>query len=92
MDPILNTLFAFLEPKMFLSLSCGVLAGLVGGSIPGITITTTTILTLPFTFGMPPLQGLATMIGVYVGGGVGGAGLRVPPRDSRHTLGRRHDV
>ncbi|HWU36818.1 MAG TPA: tripartite tricarboxylate transporter permease, partial [Candidatus Acidoferrum sp.] len=72
MDPILNTLLAFFEPKMFLSLSCGVLAGLVGGSIPGITITTTTILTLPFTFGMPPLQGLATMIGVYVGGESGG--------------------
>ena len=72
MDPILNTLFAFFEPNMFLSLCCGVLAGLVGGSIPGITITTTTILTLPFTFGMPPLQGLATMIGVYVGGESGG--------------------
>jgi putative tricarboxylic transport membrane protein len=72
MDPILHTLLAFFEPRMFLSLSCGVLAGLVGGSIPRITITTTTILTLPFTFGMPPLQGLATMIGVYVGGESGG--------------------
>ena len=72
MDLILNTLFSLLEPKMFLSLCTGVLAGIVGGAIPGITITMTIILTLPFTFGMPPLQGLATMIGVYVGGESGG--------------------
>jgi len=30
------------------------------------------ILTLPFTFSMPPVQGLATMIGVFVGGLSGG--------------------
>jgi len=72
MDLVLNTLLALVEPKMFLSLSTGILAGVVGGAIPGITITMTIILTLPFTFGMPPLQGLATMIGVYVGGSAGG--------------------
>jgi putative tricarboxylic transport membrane protein len=72
MDLILTTLIALLEPKMFLSLCTGILAGVVGGAIPGITITMTIILTLPFTFGMPPLQGLATMIGVYVGGSAGG--------------------
>jgi putative tricarboxylic transport membrane protein len=72
MDLALNTLLAFVEPTMFFSLCAGILAGLVGGAIPGITITMTIILTLPFTFGMPPLQGLATMIGVYVGGESGG--------------------
>ncbi len=72
MDLVLNTLLALFEPKMFFSLCSGILAGLVGGAIPGITITMTIILTLPFTFGMPPLQGLATMIGVYVGGESGG--------------------
>jgi putative tricarboxylic transport membrane protein len=72
MELALNTLLAFVEPTMFFSLCAGILAGLVGGAIPGITITMTIILTLPFTFGMPPLQGLATMIGVYVGGESGG--------------------
>jgi len=72
MESILTTILALFEPKMFLSLCTGVLAGIVGGAIPGITITMTIILTLPFTFGMPPLQGLATMIGVYVGGESGG--------------------
>src|SRR5512143_2522733 len=72
MDLALNTLIALFEPRMFLSLLTGILAGVVGGAIPGITITMTIILTLPFTFGMPPLQGLSTMIGVYVGGSAGG--------------------
>ena len=42
--------------------------GVVGGALPGITITMTIIVVLPFTFGLEPLQGLAAMIGVYVGG------------------------
>ncbi|MBI3078845.1 MAG: tripartite tricarboxylate transporter permease [Deltaproteobacteria bacterium] len=50
----------------------GVAAGLVGGAIPGITITMTVILVLPFTFGMDSLQALAVLIGVYIGGESGG--------------------
>ena len=48
------------------------IAGLLAGGIPGFTIAMAVVLTLPFTFGMPPLQGLATMIGVFVGGLSGG--------------------
>ncbi|MEE9299779.1 MAG: tripartite tricarboxylate transporter permease, partial [Alphaproteobacteria bacterium] len=50
----------------------GVAAGLIAGAIPGFTITMAVVLTLPFTFGMPAVQGLATMIGVFVGGLSGG--------------------
>ncbi len=50
----------------------GTIAGLLAGGIPGFTIAMAIVLTLPFTFGMPPLQGLATMIGVFVGGLSGG--------------------
>ena len=50
----------------------GTLVGVVGGALPGITITMTVIMVLPFTFGLEPLQGLAAMIGVYVGGESGG--------------------
>jgi len=63
---------ALFEPKVLLSMSGGILAGLIGGALPGITITMTIILVLPFTFGMEPLQGLATLVGVYVGGESGG--------------------
>ncbi len=71
-DLWLTGLSRVLQPDVFLSLAAGVVAGLVGGAIPGITITMTVILVLPFTFGMDPLQGVATLIGVYVGGESGG--------------------
>jgi putative tricarboxylic transport membrane protein len=72
LEIILQSATSILEPKIFLAMSTGILAGLIGGAIPGITITMTVILVLPFTFGMDPLQGIATMIGVYVGGESGG--------------------
>ena len=53
-------------------MTLGVVAGLIAGAIPGFTIAMAVVLVLPFTFGMNPVQGLATMIGVYVGGLSGG--------------------
>ena len=50
----------------------GTLVGVVGGSLPGVTITMTVIVILPFTYGLDPLAGLAAMTGVYVGGSTGG--------------------
>src|SRR5574341_1346882 len=61
-----------LQLKYLLPLGVGTLVGVVGGALPGITITMTVIVVLPFTFGLEPLQGLAAMIGVYVGGECGG--------------------
>jgi putative tricarboxylic transport membrane protein len=61
-----------LQAKYLLPLFLGTLAGVVGGALPGVTITMTIIVVLPFTFGLDPLQGLAAMTGVYVGGSAGG--------------------
>jgi putative tricarboxylic transport membrane protein len=61
-----------LHVKYMLPLFLGTLAGVVGGALPGVTITMTIIVVLPFTFGLDPLQGLAAMTGVYVGGSAGG--------------------
>src|SRR5918911_429237 len=61
-----------LHAKYFVPLGVGTFVGIVGGALPGITNTMTVIMVLPFTFGMEPLQGLAAMIGVYVGGESGG--------------------
>jgi putative tricarboxylic transport membrane protein len=58
--------------KYLVPLCLGTLAGVVGGALPGVTITMTIIVVLPFTFGLDPLQGLAAMTGVYVGGSAGG--------------------
>jgi putative tricarboxylic transport membrane protein len=60
------------QAKYLVPLFAGTLVGVVGGALPGITITMTVIVVLPFTFGLEPLQGLAAMIGVYVGGETGG--------------------
>jgi putative tricarboxylic transport membrane protein len=63
---------SLMQVKYLLPLFIGTVIGVVGGALPGITITMTVIVVLPFTFGLEPLQGLACMIGVYVGGETGG--------------------
>jgi putative tricarboxylic transport membrane protein len=60
------------QMKYLVPLVVGTLAGVVGGALPGVTITMTIIVVLPFTFGLDSLQGLAAMTGVYVGGSAGG--------------------
>jgi putative tricarboxylic transport membrane protein len=69
---LLSGIQDMLQLKYLLPLAIGTLVGVVGGALPGITNTMTVIMVLPFTFGMEPLQGLAAMIGVYVGGESGG--------------------
>src|SRR5688500_4481334 len=58
--------------KYLLPLFAGTFIGVIGGSLPGVTITMTVIVVLPFTYGLDPLAGLAAMTGVYVGGSTGG--------------------
>lgn len=72
MEPLLSGLGAFMQPAVLVSTLIGVIAGIIVGLIPGFTITMGVILVLPFTFGMTPLQGIATMMGVAVGGASGG--------------------
>ncbi|MBI2752943.1 MAG: tripartite tricarboxylate transporter permease [Betaproteobacteria bacterium] len=69
---LLAGLINIAQAKYLLPLFFGTLAGVVGGALPGVTITMTIIVVLPFTFGLDPLQGLAAMTGVYVGGSAGG--------------------
>jgi putative tricarboxylic transport membrane protein len=72
MYELLSGIENVLQMKYLLPLGIGTLVGVVGGAMPGITNTMTVIMVLPFTFGLEPLQGLAAMIGVYVGGESGG--------------------
>jgi putative tricarboxylic transport membrane protein len=67
-----NALIAILHWKYLLPLFVGTLVGVIGGALPGVTITMTIIVILPFTYGLDPLAGLAAMTGVYVGGSAGG--------------------
>ncbi|MCH8950928.1 MAG: tripartite tricarboxylate transporter permease [Proteobacteria bacterium] len=70
-----NILLAFAEIgnlETILLMTLGVGVGLLAGAIPGFTIAMAVVLTLPFTFSMPPEQGLAVMVSVLVGGLSGG--------------------
>ncbi|MEM7210821.1 MAG: tripartite tricarboxylate transporter permease [Pseudomonadota bacterium] len=71
-DNLTLALAAIGQWDTILLMCVGVAAGLLAGSIPGFTIAMAVVLTLPFTFSMPPEQGLATMISVLVGGLSGG--------------------
>jgi putative tricarboxylic transport membrane protein len=71
-DLLWHSLLGLLHYKYLVPLVLGTAAGVVGGALPGVTITMTVIIVLPFTFGLDPLQGLAAMTGVYVGGSAGG--------------------
>ena len=72
MDIFIEALLNIIDPVTLTYMVIGVGAGLMAGSIPGFTIAMAIVLTLPFTFSMPPAQGLATMISVLVGGLSGG--------------------
>ena len=65
----LDALFIF---ETMALMAVGVFAGLMAGAIPGFTITMAVVLTLPFTFGMSSIQGVAIMVCVLVGGLSGG--------------------
>ena len=70
---LLTHIGTVLHLQYLIPLLVGTIAGVIGGALPGVTITMTVIVVLPFTFGLDPLQGLAAMIGVYVGGSAGGS-------------------
>jgi putative tricarboxylic transport membrane protein len=55
-----------------LTMLVGVIAGVITAAIPGFTITMAIVLALPLTFTMPALQGVATLLAVYIGGYTGG--------------------
>ncbi|MBT2689099.1 tripartite tricarboxylate transporter permease [Bacillus sp. ISL-47] len=53
-------------------ITIGVIFGIVGGCIPGFTITMAILVAFPFTFAMDPINGLSLMVGIFVGGYSGG--------------------
>lgn len=71
-DAFLIALGGVTEPYTLLLMAIATFAGIVSAAIPGFTITMAIVLTLPLTFAMPPIQGIAVMLSVYVGGLSGG--------------------
>ncbi|GHC24017.1 tripartite tricarboxylate transporter permease [Aidingimonas halophila] len=71
-DSFLQALLAVSTPGVLILIIIGVLFGIIGGSIPGFTVTMAILVVFPFTFAMDPISGVALMIGVFVGGYSGG--------------------
>lgn len=72
MEDLLLSFETIMNVKTMLILLVGVTVGIIVGSIPGFTITMGVALTLPFSFSMDPINGIALMMGVQVGGSSGG--------------------
>jgi len=62
----------FSNPSIFLLMVFGVFLGIIFGAIPGLTATLGVTLMIPFTFTMSAEQGLALLVGIFVGGISGG--------------------
>ncbi len=61
-----------MDVQVILLILLGVVAGIIIGAIPGLTVTMGVALFLPITFGMEPIAALALLMGLYIGGTSGG--------------------
>lgn len=66
MNPILEGLAALADPTTLLCMLIGLALGLLVGAFPGLTTTMAVALAAGFTMTLEPIQGLATMLTIYV--------------------------
>lgn len=72
-DPLIAAIPAVLGWNSLLCMLIGMIAGLIIGALPGLTVVTGTALLIPLTFGMEPLAAMGLLAGMYNGGSYGGA-------------------
>lgn len=63
----------FSDGTSLLFILIGVVAGIMVGCLPGLTATMGCALLIPFTFSLPPIQGLLMLMGIFTGGIYGGS-------------------
>lgn len=63
----------FSNPISLLFIVIGVTAGIIVGSLPGLTATMGCALLIPFTYSLPPVEGLLLLMGIFTGGIYGGS-------------------
>ncbi len=61
-----------LQPSVFLLILIGTAIGICVGTIPGLTAMMAIAIAIPITYSLGPMQGLALLISLYVGGMTGG--------------------
>lgn len=62
-----------LQPLNFSLICLGMVIGVVAGAVPGITMVTSVVLVLPFTYGMDMTPAILLMFAMYCGGVFGGS-------------------
>jgi putative tricarboxylic transport membrane protein len=72
-DALLHAIPLVFAPMNILAMFIGLIAGLVVGCLPGLTVVTGLAVLIPLTFGLDPLFALGMMAGMYNGGSYGGA-------------------
>ncbi|MCX7788105.1 MAG: tripartite tricarboxylate transporter permease, partial [Spirochaetes bacterium] len=63
---------SILSVKILFLVILGTVVGIIFGAIPGLTATMAVALCLPLTFGMGPIEGMAILLSLYIGGISGG--------------------
>lgn len=72
MSEVLQGLLSVCDLTVLFFIIVGVFVGIVFGSIPGLTATMAIVMFLPLTYTMTPIQGVSTLIALYIGGISGG--------------------
>ena len=73
MELFLEGFAAALHPTALLYVLAGIIWGIIGGALPGISASVAMSLMLPFTFGMDIMYSLPMLSAVYVGAEYGGS-------------------
>jgi putative tricarboxylic transport membrane protein len=73
LETVLQSLLYILSPVNLLLILAGTGFGMLCGSLPGISSSMAIILMLPFTYVMEPVESIAVLVAVYVGGACGGS-------------------
>lgn len=72
MNIVTNGLLALMNPSTLLLIFGGVVIGIIFGAMPGLSATMAVTLFLPISFGMQPINAIALLLGLYIGGMSGG--------------------
>ncbi len=68
----MQAILPVLQPHALGAMALGTFGGILIGAMPGLTATMGVALLIPLTFGMPPIEGLNMLLGIYIGGIYGG--------------------
>lgn len=69
---VTQALLMVFNPFTLALILLGVVIGIIFGAIPGLSATMALILFLPMSFGLEPMNGIALLVGLYLGGISGG--------------------